>query len=81
LAQKRPDEARPIFERAVRIANKAKVDPVNLAKMRFGLARSLGGEPSRAWALALQARSALLHAEAGQPADVKEIDDWLAQRR
>jgi tetratricopeptide (TPR) repeat protein/predicted Ser/Thr protein kinase len=81
LAQKKPREALPVLERAVAIGDKGEVDPVNQAKMRFGLARALWDvkKDPQARSMALAAKKVLESSGARQAPDVKEIEQWLAR--
>jgi len=92
LALGRPDEARPLLERALRLRPIGQGD-VDLAETRFALARALGEdakERPHARELATQARAAYAHLAAGDgktktaasvPAQkqVDAIDAWLTR--
>jgi eukaryotic-like serine/threonine-protein kinase len=80
LMAERADAALEPLERALRLRESAEdVAPDDLADTRFTLARASWerGDPARARALALEARTAL---EGIEHAAVEEIDAWLTER-
>ncbi|MBI2894322.1 MAG: serine/threonine protein kinase [Deltaproteobacteria bacterium] len=71
------------LERALGLLEKAHVEPLGLAKTRFGLARAQWARPPqrpRARELARQARDAFAAAGADARDDLSEVDAWLAAR-
>jgi eukaryotic-like serine/threonine-protein kinase len=80
LAQHKSKEALPILERATKIEGG---EPVNVAKMRFALARAVWDvrRDQKAIAMAADAKKVLEASGARQAPDVKEIEEWLASRR
>ncbi len=82
LLRQRPfAEAASLFERAlaIRLANQG--TPLDLAKLRYGLAQALWGsgvDKKRALALARQAKLDFVAAESDEAADV---DAWLAKHK
>ncbi len=83
LAQGRASEAVPVLEAAVRLQAERPLDPLDLARSRFTLARALAltspqAVPGRARRLALAAREALAGlGERGRP-ELARVAAWLA---
>jgi tetratricopeptide (TPR) repeat protein len=76
--------ARELLERTLAIRAAASGDPLDLAKTRFALARSLWPDEAsrpRAHDLATQARSTFVTAGERATKDRDAVDGWLAERR
>ncbi|HEY3352428.1 MAG TPA: tetratricopeptide repeat-containing protein kinase family protein, partial [Polyangia bacterium] len=83
LAQRQPQAAAPLLERALASRAAAALRPADTAATRFALARALEGDArarDRAVALATAARAALAAAEGDNTTRLAEVDAWLAAR-
>ena len=80
LARKQPRQALPLLERAVKLREGAAGDPVDLAEVRFALARALWdtGERQRALALATGACDVFVARQRARNLD--EVATWLKPR-
>lgn len=81
LSQDRAADAVAASERGLRVMEAAGIDPASTAQARFVLARALdaaGQDSARARALAEQALAT--HRERGMDAEVKRVEQWLAER-
>jgi tetratricopeptide (TPR) repeat protein/predicted Ser/Thr protein kinase len=80
-ALRAPQRALPLLERALTLREHTQVDATDLADTRFVLAKvlwELGQQRSRAKALALQARAALVADGVRSRSTLGEVDTWLA---
>ena len=81
LAQGRPAEARRLAERALALRESGSLEG-DLAEARFVLARAIVGEdPTRAFALAEQARATCRAGGVTEAQALAEIEAWLAANR
>jgi tetratricopeptide (TPR) repeat protein len=74
-------EASPLLERALSIREAQPVDPVDLARTRFAVARALRAlhaDPARALSLAIEARDAYARAGNRGKRDLPLVEAWLA---
>ena len=74
-----PADAVPLLERAVRIFESRTLDPAELARARFVLARALvasGADEARAQTMAAASREIYVEAGPGRREDVEAIDRW-----
>ncbi|HEX5751364.1 MAG TPA: serine/threonine-protein kinase [Archangium sp.] len=78
-----PQEARELLERAVALSTRLELAPVDVARVRFALARVLWsspGERERAMTLAREAQAAYERGKSTHAAWSREVRDWLATR-
>ncbi len=83
LGLDRPAEAVSYLERAVGLREANRVDPWELAKSRYQLARALwasGGDRERAKSLALAAHQGWARLGERAKADLKQVEAWLRER-
>jgi tetratricopeptide (TPR) repeat protein len=80
----RPKDALPPLERALAIRTETGGDPVDMAGLRFTVARALGasgGDMKRARELAVSARGAFEKNGEQSKADLQRVDEWLAANK
>jgi tetratricopeptide (TPR) repeat protein len=84
MMDKRYREALPVLEQAVAAVDLKNVEPVNLAMMRFSLARALvetGGDRARARALATQALDGYRALGPDVAANARDVEKFLKKYR